>query len=173
MLAAHRGKRDGEGIELRIAEHDQRPQEVAPAGEEGEQRQRDDDRRQQRQDDADEDARLARAVDARRVEHLVGQRKQRLADEQHRVQTGKPRRENPSVGVDQPEPLEQQEQRQHRHLPRHDDEREQRAEQRGAAAKAQLGEGITRGHRHQQAKQRRQRGQRDAVHQRAGDVIVG
>ena len=55
-----------------VGQHDQRPHEVVPAAEEREDRQRDQHRLEQRQHDRTEDAQLARAVDARGFEQLVG-----------------------------------------------------------------------------------------------------
>jgi hypothetical protein len=61
-------------MQVVVREHDERPHEVVPAREEGEQGERHDDRPQQRHDDAGEDRGLARAVDARGLEQLVGDR---------------------------------------------------------------------------------------------------
>src|SRR3546814_15796727 len=89
MLAAGRGGRDWEGVEPLVGEDDERPHEIVPAREEDEEREGADDRGQDGEDDAAQDRALARAVDARCLQHLVGDRQAILADEEDAEEIGR------------------------------------------------------------------------------------
>src|SRR3546814_7577605 len=88
---------------------------------------------------------LARAVDARRLQHLVGDRQAILADEEDAENPREPRHERAGIAVDEPHRLEFEEQRQHPDLSRHDERSDAHTKDRIAPREAQLGKGITRG----------------------------
>src|SRR3546814_17452405 len=62
------------------------------------------------EDDAAQDRALARAVDARCLQHLVGDRQAILADEEDAEDAREPRHQRAGIAVDQPHRLQLQEQ---------------------------------------------------------------
>ena len=142
MLARQTGERDRKRVQRVVGEDDERPHEVVPGAEEAEDRERGDNRFQERHDHGREDAQLAGAVDARRLEQLVGDAARELAHEEDAEDARHGRHDRAGVGVDQAQGLEHQEERQHRDLSRYHQGTEQKAKEGIAAAKAQLGEGI-------------------------------
>ena len=127
---------------LATGEDDQRPHEIVPTAEEGEHGQRHQDRPAQRQYQRPENAELAGAVDARRIEQAVGDARGMLADQKDAEDAGQPRYDHAGQGIDQPQRFQQQEQRQHRRLSRYHHRRQQRLKQPIATRKAQLGKGV-------------------------------
>ena len=142
MLARQAGERDRQGVPRVVGEHDQRPHEVVPAGEEREDRERREHRGQHRHDDRQEDAPLARAVDARGLQQVIGDAARELAHEEDAEDRRHQRHDRAGIGVDQAERLEHQEQRQHRDLARDHERAEQRLENPIAPAKPELCERI-------------------------------
>ena len=132
-----------------VGEHDQRPDEVVPRPQEGEDGERDQDGTAERQDDPREDAHLAGAVDARGVEQLVGDREGVLADQEDAENACHPGEDHPPVGADQ---AQLRISRKSGRIATCDGEHqgaEQKAEDPPPAREAELGEGVAR-HRVQQ-----------------------
>ena len=95
-------QRDGQGVGVLGLRDDERPEEVVPAAEEGEDAQRRQGRPAQRQDDPREDPQLAGAVDAAGVEQVPGQAEDVLPHEEDPERRGEERQEQARQGVDEP-----------------------------------------------------------------------
>ncbi len=134
------GHREGVGV-LGLRD-DERPQEVVPAAEEGEDPQRREGRPAQRQDDPREDLQLARAVDPSRVEQVPGQPEDELPHEEHAERGGQERQEEPGEAVDEPRVRHEDEQRHERHDARDEQGAHDEGEQRLLAAELEHRQGV-------------------------------
>ena len=72
VLALQAGERDGQGLQLGRAQHDERPQEAVPAAHEREDRERGEGRADVRQDDRPEDPEVPGAVERGGLVQLDG-----------------------------------------------------------------------------------------------------
>ena len=117
--------------ELRVGDDDQRPVQVVPVRDEREHREGGDRRPGARHDDAPDDLELAHAVEARRVDDLVGIALEELAEQEDREHRQEERHHHREIGVEQAELGERDVERQRRHLHR---DRERRAASARTAA---------------------------------------
>ncbi len=143
MLARQGSDRDGQCVLLLVGQDDQRPHEVAPRTEKGEQSQGHENRRQHRHDDLQEDAALAGAVDARRLQQLIRNRKRILPHQEDAEDARCHGYQHARERVDQPDLLHHQEQREHRHLRGDDQCRQEQLEDAVAASEPKLGECVS------------------------------
>jgi len=88
-------------LELRVRQHDQRPQEVLPGVEHGQHRHHAEDRARQRQGDRPQQPERAGAVDLGRLEHLPGQALHEPLDQQDVERVGTGRQPHRPVRVEQ------------------------------------------------------------------------
>ena len=141
----------------------ERPHEIVPRAEQREHAQRDDDRLQRRYDDRAEDAKLARAVDARGVEEVVGNCEGILTNEEDAEDRCHRGHDDAAVSVDEPQLLEEQEQRDHRDLRRNHECSQHEPKDALAALEAQLRECIACRDVERERKRRHRDGEQHAV----------
>ncbi len=125
-------------LQVRVLRHQERPQELVPRPDEREQRRGEQGRTRQGQRDRPQDPQLARAVEARRREQLLGQRQEELPEDEDRGRVDRERHDHPEVGVRQPVAAHDHHvDRDDQQLERHDLHQQHRREQRALAAEVQ------------------------------------
>ena len=161
---------DRQRVPRTVREDDQRPHEIVPGRHEHEDRQGHQDGARERHHDRPVDAEFSGAVDARRVEQIVGDRQHELADQKNAEDCRHARENHTPVAVHEMHALQNQEQRQHAHLCRNHQRRHEQVEKSVAAAESKLGERVA-GHGIQEQRKKRDRRCDDhAVRERAAEI---
>ena len=173
MLARQARQRHRQRIEAVVGEYDKRPYEIVPCPQQGEHRKRHDDGLEQRNNDGAEYTEFAGAIDARRLEQLVGNGQRVLAHEKDAEDAGHRRHDHAAVAIDQSQMLEQEKQRHHRDLRRDDERAEEQLEYTVASGEMELGKRIPGGHIESQRHQCDGGGEKDAVGEISADASVG
>ena len=93
------GQRHGERLQVVLLGDQERPQELVPGPDEGDDHRGDDGRPRQRDGDPAQDRELRGAVDAGRLEQLAGQLHEELAEDEDRRGVDRERQDHPEVAV--------------------------------------------------------------------------